>query len=65
MTETSNTSTKTVVRVDDDRDVSTRGRVIGWEDEDRCLVLWGDARYSSDPEQARVEFADELMPVSA
>lgn len=54
----------TVIRIEDDRDVPLTGLIIGWEDEDRCLVLWGDAKYNwhDHVDEARIEFADELMP---
>ena len=55
-------TTATVIRATDDRDIPTRGHIIGWEDGDRCLVLWGDAIHSGDPDRARIEFADELVP---
>jgi hypothetical protein len=43
------------------------GRVLGWEDEDRVLVVWGDAQYRPDGEVldvARIEMISELYPVS-
>lgn len=53
-----------VIRNDDDRLCPVTGAVLGWEDEDRCHVAWGDAQYSDDPwREARIEWADELMPI--
>lgn len=58
-----NTS-RLVTSIHDDSDVPLVGQIIGWEDEDRALVAWGDARYADNPAaQARIEPADELAPV--
>jgi len=55
---------RSVVRVEDDRDDPVVGRVLGWDDEDRCIVAWGDAAFSESAwEQGRVEFADTLTLV--
>lgn len=54
-------ATTHVVSIDDDRDCPLVGTVIGWEDDDRVLVAWGDERYADDP-VGRVEYADTLAP---
>jgi hypothetical protein len=55
--------TRLVQSIYDDSPVPLVGLVVGWEDEDRCLVLWGDARFAPDNnDPARVEYADELTP---
>jgi len=52
---------QTVLSIYDD-DAPLVGWVVGWEDEERCYVAWGDAAYSDDPwAQARLEFADQLV----
>jgi hypothetical protein len=58
-------SQPTIVHRITDDESPTLGAVVGWEDEDRCLVLWGDARFSPSEhmDQARVEYMDELTPV--
>jgi hypothetical protein len=57
------TSYTMVIRNDDDSDVPLTGAVLGWEDEDRCVIAWGDTKYAADPwRNARIEFADEIMP---
>ena len=38
------------------------GRILGHEDDDRVLVLWGDARFGNDPDRARVENLVDLIP---
>ena len=55
---------KQVIRIDDDYPVPFTGVVIGWKDEDRCLVLWGDDQYSPREhiDRARIEYADTLRP---
>ena len=57
-------SAKFVVRVEDRADHPTVGRVLGWLDEDRCDVLWGDCLVNcADPDaHARTERMDELTP---
>lgn len=49
-----------VIRIEDDAETPTVGRVVGWEDDERVLVLWGDDAYSADTGRARIEAADEL-----
>lgn len=55
-----------VIREYADDDDSARGLVVGWEDEERCLVLWGDAALNPDEhlDEARVEYMDALIPVT-
>ncbi len=56
---------KRVIRLGHDAADPVTGAVVGREDEDRVLVVWGDAAFGPEEhlDEARVEFHDELMPV--
>jgi hypothetical protein len=49
-----------VVRIEDDHADPFIGEVVGWTDEETCLVLWGDERFAEFPSEPRHEYADEL-----
>lgn len=49
-----------VTRINDHSNDPIVGEVVGREDRDRVLVLWGDARFGDHYEQARVEWIDQL-----
>jgi len=57
-----------VQSIHDDKAVPLTGLVVGWEDEDRVWVIWGESAWSYRghvgplPAEARIEYMDELTP---
>lgn len=45
-----------VIRLDDDSPCPKVGRVLGWADEETCVILWDGADAPTE------EFADEITP---
>ena len=52
---------QTVVRITDDSPDPLIGLIVGWEDEDRAVVAWGDEAFADHP-VGRVVPIDEITP---